>query len=414
MKQNTGTMTMKIQNISKFGCSLLTTAILTAPTVLASNSLADGITNALTDSKTKVSFRARYEGVDEDGAAGAKDKDGAALTLRSRLTLNTGTYNGLSFGVEIDNVTALIDDYNDLTFDYSGDDSVVADPEITDINQAYLKYVRGDLKATFGRQRILHNNQRFVGGVGWRQNEQTYDGVRVQYQANDALSFDYSYIHNANRIFGDAKRGTDLGGEFHFVNAAYKLNKQHKVTAFAYMLDFDTAAALSTSTYGLLYSGKFGKAFINASAASQSDNSDNPNSFDASYLNAEIGSKFGKVTVLAGYELLGSDKGVGFSTPFATLHKFQGWADKFLGTPGEGVKDIYVTAKTKVKGIALAATYHNLTSDTGSKDWGNELDLVAKYKFSKNYGLLIKYANYSADDKSTDTSKLWVQATAKF
>lgn len=401
--------------MNKFALSLLATAILSAPAAFAADSAhGKGITDALTDSKVNISFRARYEGVDEDSAANAADKDATALTLKSRLTINTGTYNGLSLGVEVDHVTALVDDYNDLTLDYSGSDSVVADPEITDINQAYVKYTNGDFKATAGRQRILHNNQRFVGGVGWRQNEQTYDGVRVQYQANDALSFDYSYIHNANRIFADAKKGADLGGDFHFVNAAYKVNKQHKVTAFAYALDFDKAIAISTTTYGALYNGKFGQVFVNASVATQSDNGDNPNSFDASYLNAEVGSKFGRVTVLGGYELLGSDNGVGFSTPFATLHKFQGWADKFLGTPSEGVQDIYVTAKTKVKGVLFSATYHSLTSDIGNKDWGKELDLVAKYKVNKNYGVLVKYANYSADDKSTDTSKLWIQATAKF
>jgi len=408
-------MKAKNMNTNKFALSLVTAAILSAPSAFAADPAhGKGITDALADSKVKVSFRARYEGVDEDGAAGAADKDATALTVRSRITINTGAYKGLSLGLEVDDVTALVDDYNDLTFDYSGNDAVIADPEITDINQAFVKYTNGDLKATAGRQRILHNNQRFIGGVGWRQNEQTYDGVRVEYKANDALSFDYSYIHNANRIFADAKKGADLGGDFHFINVPYKVNKDHKITAFAYLLDFDTAAGLSTDTFGGLYNGKFGSVFVNASVASQSDAGDNANSFTATYLNAEVGSKFGTVTVLGGYELLGSDNGVGFSTPFATLHKFQGWADKFLGTPGEGVQDIYVTAKTKVKGVVLAATYHNLTSDVGNKDWGNELNLVAKYNVNKNYGLLVKYANYSADDKSTDTSKLWVQATAKF
>ena len=401
--------------VNKFTLSLISAAILAAPIAFAGETeYGKSITEALSDSTVKVSFRARYEGVDEDGAAGAADKDASALTVKSRVTLNTGAYQGLSLGLEVDNVTALVDDYNDLTLDYSGSDSVVADPEITDINQAYIKYAKGDFKATGGRQRILHNNQRFVGGVGWRQNEQTYDGVRLQYQANDSVSFDYSYIHNANRIFADAKKGADLGGNFHFLSVPFKINKNHKITAFAYLLDFDTATALSTDTYGALYNGKFGSVFVNASAASQSDAGDNTSSFTATYLNAEVGSKFGSVTVLGGYELLGSDNGVGFSTPFATLHKFQGWADKFLGTPGEGVQDIYVTAKTKVQDIKLSATYHNLTSDTDSKDWGNELDLVAAYKIDKNYGVLVKYANYSADDKSTDTNKLWIQATAKF
>ena len=402
-------------NTKTFTLSVITAAILSAPAAFAA-APAHGkdITDALADTKVKINFRARYEGVDEDGAGGAADKDAAALTVRSRLTLNTGTYQGLSLGLEVDNVTAIVDDYNDLTLDYSGNDSVVADPEITDINQAYIKYVNGDFKATGGRQRILHNNQRFVGGVGWRQNEQTYDGVRLQYQANDSLSFDYSYNHNVNRIFADGKVGADLGGNFHFLSVPYTVNKDHKITVFAYLLDFDTKATWSTDTYGTLYNGKFGPVFINASAASQSDAGDNTNSFTATYLNAEVGSKFASVTVLGGYELLGSDNGVGFSTPFATLHKFQGWADKFLSTPWEGIQDIYVTAKTKVNGIKLSATYHNLTSDVGSKDWGNELDLVAAYVINENYGVLVKYANYSADDQSTDTSKLWVQATAKF
>jgi hypothetical protein len=406
-------MNTKNINVKTFTLSLLTAAILSAPAAFAADPAhAKGITDALADSKVNVSFRARYEGVDEDGVAGNADKDATALTVRSRLTLNTGAYQGLSLGLEVDNVTALVDDYNDAAGNNPGD-SVIADPEITDINQAYVKYVNGDLTATGGRQRILHNNQRFVGGVGWRQNEQTYDGVRLEYQANDSLSFDYSYIHNANRIFADDAKA-NLGGDFHFLSVPYKVNKEHKITAFAYLLDFDTAAGLSTDTYGALYNGEFGPIFVNASAASQSDTGDNTSSFTATYLNAEVGSKFDSVTILAGYEVLGSDNGVGFSTPFATLHKFQGWADKFLGTPPEGVRDIYVTAKTKVKGVKLSATYHNLTSDVGSKDWGNELDLVAAYKVNKNYGVLVKYANYSADDKSTDTSKLWIQATAKF
>ena len=279
-------MKTKKLNTSRFALSLITAAILSAPSAFAAEpEHGKGITDALADSKVKVSFRARYEGVEEDGAADAADKDATALTIKSRLTLNTGSYKGFSLGFEVDNVTALVDDYNDLTLDYSGNDSVIADPEITDINQAYVKYTNGDFKATGGRQRILHNNQRFIGGVGWRQNEQTYDGVRFEYQANDALSLDYSYIHNANRIFADAKKGADLGGEFHFLNAAYKVNKQHKVSAFASVLAFDTAAALSTSTYGALHNGKFGKVFVNASLATQSVNVDNPNSVYDSCLN---------------------------------------------------------------------------------------------------------------------------------
>lgn len=397
---------MNTKNISakKFTLSLLTAAILSTPAAFAEEpAYSKGITEALANSDVDLSFRARYEGVDQDGF----DNNADALTIKSRITIQTGSYENFSLGLEVDNVSALIDDYNSNR-NGNTDYPVIADPKGTDVNQGYVKYTNNDFSAVVGRQRILHNNQRFVGGVAWRQNEQTYDGVRAQYNAG-ALSLDYSYIHNVNNIV--AKNDS---GDFHLANVGYKINKAHKVSAFAYILDFDAAAANSSSTYGALYNGKFGPVMVNASAASQSDNGDNPNSFTANYLNAEVGSKVGPVTVLGGYELLGSDNGVGFNTPLATKHKFQGWADKFLGTPADGIQDIYLTVKGAISGVKLAATYHNLTSDVNGIDYGNELDFVASYKVNKTYGVLFKFANYTADDYATDTNKLWLEGTAKF
>jgi len=406
---------------TKLSLALITVSVISAPFAMADDtSLHSGVKKALADTKVDISLRARYEAVDEDGANGASDKDATALTLKSRITLKTGAYKNWSLGVEVDNVTAIVDDYNDLTFDYSGTDSVVADPEITDVNQAYLQYNTDKLKLTAGRQRILHNNQRFIGGVGWRQNEQTFDGYRIQYAASDALSFDYSYIHNANRIFADDKKGDDLSGAFHFANAGFKISKAHKISAFAYVLDFDTAHAMSSSTYGALYHGKFGAIDVNLSAATQNDTGDNSVNYDASYYNAELSTKLGKVTILAGLEVLGSDDGkAAFSTPFATLHKFQGFSDKFLGTGSStgmnnGVEDAYITIRTNLSGIKLSATFHDLASNEDSIDYGTELDLVAAYKFQSNINLLVKFASYSSDDLSTDTSKLWVQVATKF
>lgn len=390
-------------NVGKFALSLVAASILAAPAMAGETAHGKDITAALSDSKVNVNFRARYEGVDQDGI----EKNADALTLKSRITVKTGSYQNFSLGLEVDKVHAFVDDYN-VPGGSNGQYPIVADPEGTDVNQAFVKYANNGFSAIVGRQRVLHNNQRFVGGVGWRQNEQTYDGARAQYKGKN-FAVDYSYIHNINSITGG-----NVGGDFHLVNATYKFNKQHKVAAFTYILDYDTAHANSSSTYGGLYNGKFGPVFVNASVASQSDNGDNPNSYTALYLNGEVGSKFGPVTVLGGYELLGSDNGVGFNTPLATKHKFNGWADKFLGTPGNGLEDIYLTAKGKLGGVALSATYHDFSSDEGGIDYGKELDLVAKYAFNKNYGVLVKYAAYSADDHASDTDKLWVQLTAKF
>jgi hypothetical protein len=399
-----------MKNFSNKTLLPLLAAAALAPNAFADNAVATGVSNALSQSKVNVSFRGRYEGVSQDG----KD-DADALTVKSRLSVNSGAYNGLSLGVEVDNVTALVDDYNDLTTGYVGNEAVIADAEYTEVNQAYLKYSKNNFSLKAGRQRINHDGQRFVGGVGWRQNEQTYDGYRFQYKASDKLNFDYTYVYNVNRIFGpDSKKPNDLRGDLHLGHVAFKLNKDHKLSAFTYILDFDTAAALSSSTYGIAYHGKFGPVKVNASYATQSDNGDNPNNYSADYYNVEAATKVSKVTLKAGVEALGSDNGIGFATPLATLHKFNGFADKFLSTPGNGLQDIYATAVTKVKGVKLVVTYHDFSSDVNNIDYGTEVDLVAAYKVNKHYSLLAKYASYNADEFTTDTDKLWFMVTAKF
>ena len=396
--------------VNKFTLPLITTAILAAPTAFASETEhGKSITEALSDSTVKVQLRARYEGVDQDNTK----KDATALTLKSRITVNTGNYSNFSLGLEVDKVDALVDDYNSKT-NGNTDYSVIADPQGTDVNQAFIKYANSGFTAVVGRQRVLHNNQRFVGGVGWRQNEQTYDGVRVEYKA-DKFSVDYSLIHNINGITSSKTKG-----DFHLANAKYNINKSHKIAGFAYLLDYAAfdQAKNSSCTFGALYKGKFGKFAVNASLASQSDNGNNLTSYSAMYINAEAAYNFGPVTVLGGYELLGSDDGVvAFNTPLATKHKFNGWADTFLATPKEGLQDVYLTAKGKVSGVKWAATYHDYSSDVESIDFGSELNLVATYQINKNYGVLVKAANYGSGDveqSQVDTNKVWVQLTAKF
>ena len=398
---------IKTVSLSKIAFSIIG-ALAVSGAASANDSFTPGVVDALKDTKVNINFRGRYEGVDQDGI----DKRADAFTVKSRFTAVTGAYEGFKFGIEVDNVTALVDNYNS-TINGKTEYPVVADPEGTEVNQAFLKYSNSGFTFTGGRQRILHDNQRFVGGVGWRQNEQTYDGARFQYSGS-GFTADYSYIHNINRIFSDKSAKGNHKGDFHLINGNYKFNKNHKVIAFAYLLDYDAAVTSSSSTFGATYNGKLGPVGLNASYAVQSDNGDNPNSYDANYYNIEASTKLNKFTVLAGYEVLGSDNGVGFSTPLATLHKFQGFADKFLSTPAEGVQDIYITGKVAISGVKLGLTYHDLSSDVDSIDYGSEIDFTAAYNFNKNYGVLLKFANYSSDKLATDTSKLWLQGVAKF
>ena len=121
------------------------------------------------------------------------------------------------------------------------------------------------------------------------------------------------------------------------------------------------------------------------------------------------------------YELLGSDDShYAFSTPLATLHKFNGWTDQFLNTTPQGLEDIYISLSGKLAGGKLAIAYHDFSAHDPNSvidDLGNEIDILYTKKLSKNYSAGIKYGIYSAGDAASgkvDTDKAWLWLSANF
>jgi hypothetical protein len=119
--------------------------------------------------------------------------------------------------------------------------------------------------------------------------------------------------------------------------------------------------------------------------------------------------------------VLGSDEAMyGFSTPLATLHKFNGWADQFLNTPKEGLVDLYASVSGKAFGGGWTVTIHDYSADESTDtvdDLGSEINAVYAKKFAKNYKAGLKYAAYSAGDSTAgkvDTDKIWLWVSASF
>lgn len=397
-------------------CAILVSAILgtiSVPT-LAAEAAPDSFTEMLSMGKTTLDFRYRYEYVDQDKL----DDQAKASTLRSRLTFASATWKGFSGLAEFDDVTSIGDDDYNSTGNGKTQYPVVADPEGTEVNQIWARYSAHGASGTYGRQRILHGDQRFVGGVGWRQNEQTYDGVRAVYSIS-GLSLDYSYVYNINRVFGPDDgpvQPADLHGENHFLRADWNFMEKQTITAFAYLLDIDAdpnyaagkSAGNSSDSYGVQYQGSFGPVSLKAAYASQQEAGDNPVDYDADYYMLEGAFKFTGLTATLGYEVLAAGDGVGFKTPFATLHKFQGWADQFLVTPADGIEDLYIGLAGAVGPVKLAGFYHDFQASESSEDWGTELDLVGTWPVTGNLSLQLKYAGFSADsDSYGDVDKLW-------
>jgi hypothetical protein len=379
------------------------------------------------DAEVKYSFRYRYEGVDDDRFR----KDAEASTLRSRLSFSSGRLEGFQFFIEAEDISEIVvDNYNAGAGNTPERTQypVVADPRGTDLNQVYIDYKNGSWNARAGRQRINFDNQRFIGGVLWRQNEQTFDALKIDY-STEQYKVQYAYINEVKRIFGDEVDGGEHDQDgTHILNVGGSIDNVGKVTGYYYLIDNEDAIAFSTATYGVRLSGKreLAKAAdendtmalrYTVEYAHQSDAGDNPVSYSANYWNLDGGVILGRWDLGLGWEVLGGDAdkpGAAFRTPLGTNHAFNGWADLFLSTPDAGLDDRYLKVKF-VQGKAVAQLrYHLFEAEDGGADFGDELDLSFGYKINDWLRADAKYARFEGDRGIADVSKFWLMMTANF
>lgn len=403
-------MTLKFIKLNMLAMLAASTSLY-APNAYAQENVVT-LEEAIKASKVLANFRLRYEGADFDN--GTENAD--LLSYRARIGLETGAFLGTKFLIDFDHIQDLAGDVND-TLNGKTDYAVIADPNATELNRLQLSNTSlPGTTVTVGRQRIILDDSRFVGNVGWRQNEQTYDAVRVTNTSIKGLKLDASYVDQVNKIFGDDSPIGRFDSQSWFLNAGYKLPVEGfdlKVSAFAYLLDLGNAAALSSDTYGAQIWAKKGPLSLNARYATQSDAGDNPLDYSADHYFLEASFKQKGFTGALGYEVLGADDASDgrFTTPLATLHKFNGFADVFLGTPVAGLEDLYakVGYKTGAVGplpfINMFAVYHEYKSDEGGLDLGSEINAVVATKITKKTGLLFKFADYSQGDAGTPFSR---------
>jgi hypothetical protein len=427
--------------MSKQKIWLILCCITAVNSVVPGTSRADDFWTAFTGGKIDLNVRYRYEHVDDDAAM----EDANASTIRTTLGYTSGTWQG--FGARIlaqDVREAVLDDFNDATGRYPSRAryAVVADPEETDLLEGYASYT-GIADTTFklGRQIITYRldpMHRFIGTVLWRQNWQNHDGFSVVNKSFDKTTLSYAYSWNVNRIFTDEAVNpvaADFDSNSHFLNAQYDGFKYGKIEGYVYLLDFDNAPALSTATYGIRFNGSWpyhdrASVLYTAEYARQYDYADNPAQVDEDYFLGEIGASFktGKpvdnITLKFSYELLTGNGTIAFQTPLATGHAYQGWADRFLVTPGDGIEDLYFTAGAGYLGANLLIVYHLFDADNTDYSYGSELDVQLTKTFKEHYTFGFKLGIYDASDdllnvarggsRAADVSKYWAWAQIRF
>ena len=240
----------------------------------------------------------------------------------------------------------------------------------------------------------------------------------------ESINLDYSYTYRVHRVFGpdDGVNPAEWDGDNQFLYVDWKVAEGHNIGAFGYYIDVDSQHGYSdaktvnnsSETWGLEYVGKVSVLDVRAAYASQADAGNSELDYNADYYFLEVGGKVAAIGLKAGYEVLAAGDGVGFATPLATLHKFQGWADQFLTTPGDGVEDLYFGVSGALGPVQLAAIYHDFQAEESGGDFGDEIDLAATWPVNEHFTTELKAAVFNADsDSYTDTNKVWLTLQLK-
>ncbi|HKW28059.1 MAG TPA: hypothetical protein VJT54_01890 [Verrucomicrobiae bacterium] len=401
------------------------------------------IPDVIARGKFNLNVRLRYEQVDEDGVA-AITKNSYAPTLRTRFGYTTAPLYGFQAMLEGVNVSALGPEhnYNAAGANGQGARPIVADPPLARLDQAWLAYRYTNwISVKAGQQRIVLDNHRFIGDVGWRQNMQTYDAVSAGSEPVKNLNLYYAYLWDVHRVFGDVSglpaANTDFNSRSHLINLSYSGWKYGRFVGYAYLLDLHNAGgdANSCATYGGYFAGAapvthWMSMDYRAEFAWQDEYADSPLRYSAGYYNLEAGASIKPVAFGAGCEDLGSgvNSGAGggrasFRTPLATLHAFNGWDDVFLTTPADGLRDLYGYFQVTLPAqIPVRFVFHQYNADYGSGNYGQEYDVVASKKFGRNWTALVKFADYEGEDAPAPAlavpnvriQKVWAQVEFNF
>jgi len=418
------------------------------------------IIDAFTMGKPMTSFRLRYENVNQQGNAPILTparplEDANALTLRSLIGWQTAVFNNFSFTAQLINVSKLDSDFNDSTSTTLPLNATsnqpnklayakVVDPDYTGVNQLYVDWTGiKNTKLRLGRQQVNLDNVRFIGDIGFRQVMQVFDGISV---VNKSIPDTEVYLSHFEAV-QQVNTALRINGALDIAHVKYSITPTESLLGYGYFssfndLGFGTAWSLpsantnqSNQIIGLRLDGAHPvtpdlRILYTTEFAHQGNYKGSDSRIDANYYKVGGGIGINNFSIRADQELLGSNNGTyAFQTPFGTNHLFQGWVDKFLVTPKEGLQDSFITAAYKYSNFVLSGEYHLFNSDTdfnkvgggmGNK-YGTEIDAAVTYNYKKNINTKIEYGKFTEGDqylatasRFRDTSKFWLTAMYTF
>ena len=380
--------------------------LVAAPTV-ASAQTADA------DARVLFETRVRSETVEQAGFM----ERAHALTLRSRLGWRSPTALGLQLLVEGEGV-AVLDDRYSAPVDPVPGRPAVADGETVELNRAQVRWTGAPgTEVTVGRQRLIVGNGRFVGNSGWRQNEQTFDAVRVASTALKPVTLTWVFADRVQRPLGHEHAQGVWRGDIHLLQAEAD-TPVGRLSGFGLAIDLDNAPAWSSTTVGVRLAGSrpmAGDLSLTWAGeyAVQSDANANPADYSLDFQAAAVGVQTPRWSAGLGYERFDGEGTSGFQTPLGTGHGFLGWSDVITTTPAFGVRDLFLRGHVGIpawgRTLRLTAEAHAFHDAAGAFDLGRELDLSAALPLDAHWSVELKAAHFDGGHPAFgDADKGWL------
>lgn len=364
------------------------------------------------------------------------DTNGQAASLLLRLRAESEWSTQFSTLLELDHVELGWEDEFSNGVHFNGH-PVIPDAAGTDLNQAFIRYAPSNTwQFSLGREAVKLGNQRFVGTNGFWQNEQTLDTVGFKYELGMASHVLYRYVDNANRINGDDAGKTlspsdsnfaaqgglrptqflgDHNHDTHLIFAQFKEWDYSQIQAYYFDIGIKEAAALSNQTLGVRYEykGRWNKLRTQIHtelALQQRTEINNDNTLTFYDIGAGLGYQSHETSI--NYQHLGASNGASFVTPLASLHDQNGWVDKFLLTPGTGLRDYSLQHIWRSSPFKIDARYHVFYTDAQNSAIGEEFDFDLIYKPTRESSVLFRFADFNArHDAGINEQRLFLMFT---
>ena len=378
--------------------------------------------HADTDIKNDLNFaqRSRYAHVDKD------IDSGKAASILLRLTLKTEWSEHLGSTVEIDSVKSFFNNDHSDGVVLNGK-PIIPDVAGTEINQAFFSFSNDDLNAKLGRQRINFDDQRFIGGNGFWQNEQTFDALSAKANLLTNSSVTYAYLYNVNRIFGNKagkyledsnpnypknERPTSLLGDYkldsHLARIEWNEWDYSRWVSYLYLINNKDLPSASNNTLGTSYSFNYKvdalKYRLQIEAAVQR-RTEIPDEQTLPYYLADMGININAYEISIRYEILSAKNNTTFITPLGSLNDFQGWANELSPIPTQGIKDASLGFLWRAAPFKIDARYHTFMGYTDGNKLGKEVDVDFVYKPARKHTISLRFAHFIPESTTQTNGK---------